>query len=64
MKRVDIVYQKLKELYSGTGISALEIADVLKLSRTNVSSDLNKLCEEGLVIKDKKRQYYFPQIMI
>lgn len=59
MKRIEIVYNKLKELYCGNGISASSLAEVLGLSRANVSSDLNKLCEEGLILKDKKKTVLF-----
>nr|WP_263398662.1 sigma 54-interacting transcriptional regulator [Thermoanaerobacterium thermosaccharolyticum] len=51
MKRIDIVYQKLKELDKGIGVSASDIADSLGLSRANVSSDLNRLCDEGKAVK-------------
>lgn len=59
MKRIDIIYQKFKEIYCGEGISASEIADILNLSRANVSSDLNRLCNAGLLIKDKKKTVLF-----
>jgi transcriptional regulatory protein LevR/transcriptional regulator with AAA-type ATPase domain len=52
MKRIDIIFEKLKELDSGDGVSATLIADALDLSRANVSSDLNKLAEEGRIAKD------------
>jgi len=51
LKRIDIVYQKLKELDRGIGVSASDIADSLGLSRANVSSDLNRLCDEGKAVK-------------
>jgi len=51
VKRIDAVYQKLKELDKGPGVSASEIANSLGLSRANVSSDLNKLCNEGKAVK-------------
>ncbi|MFL0267061.1 sigma 54-interacting transcriptional regulator [Candidatus Clostridium radicumherbarum] len=59
MKRIDVVYEKLKELSCGTGVSALEIAEKLKLSRANVSNDLNRLCEEGKVSKSNGRPVLF-----
>ncbi|SNS95988.1 Transcriptional regulatory protein LevR, contains PRD, AAA+ and EIIA domains [Anaerovirgula multivorans] len=54
MKRIDIVYDKLKEMDTGDRVSASILAEVLGLSRANVSSDLNRLCQEGMVIKDDR----------
>lgn len=51
MKRIDEVYKKLKEIYTGDGISAGDIATCLELDRANVSRDLNKLSEDGKVVK-------------
>ena len=53
MKRIDTVYEKLKELSKKTGITTENIADSLGLSRANVSNDLNKLCEEGKAVKEE-----------
>jgi transcriptional regulatory protein LevR/transcriptional regulator with AAA-type ATPase domain len=57
VKRIDTVYEKLKE-YSN-GATAVEIAEALNLGRANVSSDLNKLCEEGKASKDNGRPVRF-----
>jgi transcriptional regulator with AAA-type ATPase domain/transcriptional regulatory protein LevR len=59
MRRIELIHTKLKELYKGEGISALELANSLGLSRANVSSDLNKLCEKGLLRKEKKKVVLF-----
>lgn len=59
MKRLDLVYQKLKELHSGKGATALEIAEALNLNRANVSNDLNKLCQEGRAAKGQGRPVQF-----
>ncbi|MFL0245768.1 sigma 54-interacting transcriptional regulator [Candidatus Clostridium stratigraminis] len=62
MKRIEVIYEKLKELMANTsydGISALEIAEELNLSRANVSNDLNRLCEEGKVSKSSGRPVLF-----
>ncbi|AEE91781.1 PTS system transcriptional activator [Tepidanaerobacter acetatoxydans Re1] len=59
MKRIDAVYQKLKELDKRTGVSASEIADSLGLSRANASNDLNKLCKEGKAVKVGKKPVLF-----
>ncbi|HBF38508.1 MAG TPA: transcription antiterminator BglG, partial [Firmicutes bacterium] len=52
MKRIDIIYEKLKELTEETGVTTDNLADALGLTRANVSNDLNKLCEEGKAIKE------------
>lgn len=55
MKRIDIVYAKLKELSHKRGVTTEELADTLELNRANVSSDLNKLCEAGRAAKEGVR---------
>ncbi|EZP78170.1 PTS system transcriptional activator [Parageobacillus genomosp. 1] len=49
MKRIDLIYEKLKEWTVGENrwVSAKELADALHLDRANVSSDLNKLWRQG-----------------
>lgn len=60
MRRIDAVYQKLNELYkNNVGITASEIANVLGLTRANVSSDLNKLFDEGKVEKQGTKPVLF-----
>lgn len=61
MRRIDAIYEKLKELYleDGEGLSAIEIAKALDLDRANVSGDLNKLCDEEKVIKNKGKPVLF-----
>jgi transcriptional regulatory protein LevR/transcriptional regulator with AAA-type ATPase domain len=64
MKRIEIVFEKLKELDVGVGVSAGDIAEALGLSRANVSSDLNKLCEEGKASKnDEARPVLFKPVI-
>ena len=61
MKRIEKVYEivskicmkEYKEIGEIKGISASEIADILGLQRTNVSSDLNKLFKDGRIEKLK-----------
>lgn len=55
MKRIDIVYNKLCELSPKNGIDTGTLANLLNLSRANVSSELNKLCIEGKVKKGPGR---------
>jgi transcriptional regulatory protein LevR/transcriptional regulator with AAA-type ATPase domain len=61
LKRIDIVYQKLKELTADHEhwVSAQQLAGVLHLDRANVSSDLNKLWKEGKVRKSSGRPVLF-----
>lgn len=59
MKRIDVVYKKLCELYNGEGISAGEVATSLELDRANVSADLNKLSEVGKIEKIKGKPVLF-----
>lgn len=49
MRRIDLIYEKLKEIGGKSGITAIEISEILGLDRSNVSSDLNRLHEEGKV---------------
>ena len=61
VKRIEKVYEivlkicmkEYKEIGEIKGISASEIADILGLQRTNVSSDLNKLFKDGRIEKLK-----------
>ncbi|SKA82541.1 Transcriptional regulatory protein LevR, contains PRD, AAA+ and EIIA domains [Clostridium sp. USBA 49] len=55
MKRIDLVFQKLIELSKNNenGITASDIAKELNLNRANVSNDLNRLFEDGRIVKIK-----------
>jgi transcriptional regulator with AAA-type ATPase domain/transcriptional regulatory protein LevR len=55
MSRIDTVYEKLKELSQEAGVTTNDLADALGLSRANVSSDLNQLCEDGKAAKEGVR---------
>ncbi|MCX7885523.1 MAG: sigma 54-interacting transcriptional regulator [Caloramator sp.] len=59
MKRIDLIYETLKKMYNGKGMSAIEIAEYLNLNRANVSNDLNKLADDGKVIKISGRPVLF-----
>ena len=65
MKRIELVYSKLIEIYKDNeGLSATEIAEELNLSRANVSTDLNKLVIEGKAIKVKGKPTLFIPVEI
>lgn len=59
MRRIDLIYEKLKEIGGKSGITAIEISEILGLDRSNVSSDLNRLHEEGKVTKSTGRPILF-----
>ncbi|MCM8712007.1 sigma 54-interacting transcriptional regulator [Clostridium sp. SYSU_GA19001] len=61
MKRIELVFQKLKELSKNNenGIMASDIAKELNLTRANVSNDLNRLFEDGRIIKIKGKPTLF-----
>ena len=59
VRRIDAVYEKIKELYYEKGVSAAELAEVMSLERANVSKDLNRLHEEGNLIKLKGKPVIF-----
>lgn len=63
MGRIDEVFNKLIELYDGEGVTTIDIATGLGLSRANVSNDLNRLCEEGKVIKKCGKPVLFTPII-
>ncbi|AEF86930.1 sigma-54 factor interaction domain protein [Treponema primitia ZAS-2] len=51
MKRKDTVLQALRSLGEGETITASKLGEQLGLSRANVSSDLNRLCDVALAMK-------------
>jgi len=59
IKRITIVLNKLIELSKGKGLDSSTLADILGLTRANVSSDLNKLCMQGEVKKSTGRPVIF-----
>ena len=59
MKRLELVFQKLVENGSDKKVSAGELAEMLDLSRANVSSDLNRLWKDGKVEKEEGRPTLF-----
>ena len=64
MKRIDTVEQGLVKHGGADGITAGDLASALGLSRANVSSDLNRLCDEGRAKKTGTRPvYYWPVVV-
>ncbi|ADZ19431.1 putative transcriptional regulator of levanase operon, AAA-ATPase domain (NtrC family), fused to 2 BglG-like domains [Clostridium acetobutylicum EA 2018] len=59
MNRKEQIYNKLYEMPEGTKISAKELAEVLNMSRANVSHELNNLCKEGKIFKTNGRPVLF-----
>ena len=64
MGRIDEVFKKLVELYNGNGVTTMDIATELELSRANVSNDLNRLCEEGRVIKKSGKPVLYTPVKV
>ncbi|HHY0335922.1 TPA: sigma-54-dependent transcriptional regulator [Vibrio cholerae] len=59
MKRIDSIFQYLVNKNHKLGMTTRDIAEELSLDRANVSGDLNKLCQEGKVIKSGIRPVYY-----
>lgn len=59
MKNRDVIYNKLKELNDNSGIDALTLSNLLGMSRSNVSHELNSLFKEGKVTKSNSRPVKF-----
>lgn len=59
MKRIDMVRGILEKLAKDAQITATEVAQQLGTSRTNASSDLNRLCDEGIARKRLGRPVYY-----
>lgn len=55
MKRIDLIYDAVKKLDKGDGITTTEISDYLNLERSNVSKDLNLLVKDNLLYKNNSR---------
>lgn len=59
MKRIDKVYSRLCEYKNQDGVDANTLSEALGLTRANVSFDLNRLYEEGRVMKLSGRPVKF-----
>lgn len=59
--RIDTIYDCLKTQTGDRGISTIQLAELLGLSRANVSNDLNKLVADGKARKSQgKPVLYYP----
>lgn len=59
MTKKEYIYNKLLDLPSGKGIDAQSLADMLNMTRANVSHELNNLCKDGKVFKGSGRPVLF-----
>lgn len=59
MNKREIIYNKLLEMPGESGIDAQSLADILNMTRANVSHELNSLCKEGKVFKTLGRPVLF-----
>lgn len=59
MNRREQIYNKLLKLPKDTKISAQDLAEILNISRSNVSHELNSLCKEGKIYKTSGRPVLF-----
>ena len=59
MKRIDKVYSRLCEYKNQDGVDANTLSEALGLTRANVSFDLNRLYDEGRVMKLSGRPVKF-----
>ena len=55
MKRIDLIYNTVKKLDTGDGVTTLELSNHLNLERSNVSKDLNLLLKAGKLFKNNSR---------
>lgn len=55
MKRIDLIFNAIKTLDKGHGVTTLEASKFLALERSNVSKDLNILVNKGGLYKNNSR---------
>lgn len=55
MKRIDLIFNTIKALDKGDGVTTSEISNNLNLERSNVSKDLNVLVNNGALYKNNSR---------
>jgi transcriptional regulator with AAA-type ATPase domain/transcriptional regulatory protein LevR len=63
MIRIETVHKRLTELTKERGLSASELADDLRLARSNVSADLNRLCDDGRAHKEGSKPVLYRAII-
>lgn len=59
MNKKELIYSKLLELDTNSGIDTLTLSGIVNMSRANVSHELNTLCREGKVYKSSGRPVLF-----
>lgn len=55
MKRIDLIYNAMKTLDNGNGMTTIDVSNHLNLERSNVSKDLNLLVSNGKLYKNSSR---------
>lgn len=55
LKRIDMIFNAIKTLDKGDGVTTFEISNNLNLERSNVSKDLNILVNNGSLYKNNAR---------
>lgn len=60
MKRIQLVFNTVKELDAGKGVTTSDISTKLNIERANISKDLNLLVKDGSLFKNSSRpvKYY------
>lgn len=59
MTKRELVYQKLIQLNTDDGIDTKTLAQLVNMSRANLSHELNELCKEGKLYKSSGRPVLF-----
>ena len=59
MNNNTLIYNKLQELNDPHGVTTQTLANILGMSRSNVSNELNKLYKEGKIKKTSGRPVLF-----
>ncbi|WP_242829577.1 sigma-54-dependent transcriptional regulator [Clostridium sp. Ade.TY] len=60
MKRIDLIYDTVKKLDKGNGVTTNQLCEVLNIERSNISKNLNLLIKNGELFKNSSRpvKYY------
>lgn len=60
VKRIDLIYETIKKLDKGNGVTTQDICNELNIERSNISKNLNKLVKEEKLYKNSSRpvKYY------